>query len=46
MQKVFSESTLISGGVIAKPDWRPETRFEGQGIDKAHHVTDLLYLRK
>ena len=45
MQKVFSQSTQFSGGVIAKPDWRPETRFEGQGIDKAHQVTDLLYFR-
>ena len=45
MQKVFSQSTQFSGGVIAKPDWRPETRFEGQGIDKNHRVTDLLYFR-
>ena len=46
MESVFSESTHFSGGVIAKPDWRPVTRFEGQGIDKLHRVTDLLYFRK
>ena len=46
MQIVFSTSTQLSGGVIDKPDWRPVTRFEGQGIDKDHRVTDLLYLRK
>lgn len=46
MQIVFSTSTQFSGGVIDKPDWRPVTRFEGQGIDKDHRVTDLLYLRK
>ena len=46
MQLVFSTSTQFSGGVIDKPDWRPVTRFEGQGIDKDHRVTDLLYLRK
>lgn len=45
MQLVFSSSTQFSGGVIDKPDWRPVTRFEGQGIDKDHRVTDLLYLR-
>lgn len=45
MQVVFSTSDQFSGGVIAKPDWRPVTRFEGQGIDKDHRVTDLLYLR-
>lgn len=46
MQIVFSTSTQFIGGVIDKPDWRPVTRFEGQGIDKDHRVTDLLYLRK
>jgi tRNA (guanine-N7-)-methyltransferase len=46
MQIVFSTSTQFSGGVIDKPDWRPVTRFEGQGIDKDHRVTDLLYFRK
>lgn len=45
MQLVFSTSDQFSGGVIPKPDWRPVTRFEGQGIDKDHRVTDLLYLR-
>ena len=45
MQAVFDQSEQFSGGVIDKPDWRPETRFEGQGIDKAHRVTDLHYLR-
>jgi len=46
MENVFKSSTQFSGGVIDKPDWRPVTRFEGQGIDKDHRVTDLLYLRK
>ncbi|CAB4712594.1 unannotated protein [freshwater metagenome] len=45
MQSVFSSSSQFSGGIIEKPDWRPVTRFEGQGIDKNHRVTDLLYLR-
>jgi len=45
MAVVFSTSDQFSGGVIDKPDWRPVTRFEGQGIDKDHRVTDLLYFR-
>ena len=45
MESVFKTSTQFSGGVIDKPDWRPVTRFEGQGIDKDHRVTDLLYFR-
>lgn len=46
MEIVFSSSTQFSGGVIDKPDWRPVTRFEEQGIDKDHRVTDLFYLRR
>ena len=46
MVRVFSGSKQFTGGEIAKPDWRPMTRFEGQGIDKDHRVTDLLYFRK
>jgi tRNA (guanine-N7-)-methyltransferase len=46
MQEVFSVSTLFTGGVIEKPESRPVTRFEGQGIDKDHQVTDLMYFRK
>ena len=45
MAVVFSASDQFSGGVIDKPDWRPVTRFEWQGIDKDHRVTDLLYFR-
>ncbi len=46
IQEVFAPSELFTGGVIAKPDSRPVTRFEGQGIDKDHQVTDLMYFRK
>ena len=43
IQEVFAASTLFIGGVIEKPEWRPVTRFEGQGIDKDHAVNDMLY---
>ena len=45
IQEVFSASTLFVGGVIEKPEWRPVTRFEGQGIDKDHAVNDMMYLK-
>jgi tRNA (guanine-N7-)-methyltransferase len=45
IQEVFAASTLFTGGVIEKPEWRPVTRFEGQGIDKDHAVNDMMYLK-
>ena len=43
IQTVFAATALFTGGVIAKPEWRPVTRFEGQGIDKDHAVNDMTY---
>jgi len=45
IQEIFAGSTLFTGGVIDKPEWRPVTRFEGQGIDKDHAVNDMFYLK-
>ena len=45
IQEVFSVSPLFAGGVVERPEWRPVTRFEGQGITKDHQVTDLRYLK-
>ncbi len=45
IQEVFAGSTLFTGGVIDKPEWRPVTRFEGQGIDKDHAVNDMMYIK-
>jgi tRNA (guanine-N7-)-methyltransferase len=44
IQEVFSNSDLFTGGVIQKPEWRPVTRFEDQGIDKDHAVNDMYYV--
>jgi tRNA (guanine-N7-)-methyltransferase len=44
-QNLFSEDPRFAGGVIAKPDFRPLTRFEGKGIGKGHIVTDLKYTK-
>ena len=46
IEEVFATSDLFTGGVVPRPDWRPLTRFEGQGITKNHQVTDLRYLKK
>jgi tRNA (guanine-N7-)-methyltransferase len=39
----FNEKKLFTGGVIDRPDSRPLTRFEGQGLTKDHRVTDILF---
>jgi tRNA (guanine-N7-)-methyltransferase len=45
IQEVFAASPLFIGGVVERPEWRPVTRFEGQGITKDHQVNDLRYIK-
>ena len=45
IEEVFAASPLFTGGVVERPEWRPVTRFEGQGITKDHQVTDLRYIK-
>ena len=45
MKAVFARSPEFEGGEVERPEWRPVTRFEGQGLDKSHRVTDLRYVR-
>lgn len=45
IQEVFEPSPLFTGGVVERPEWRPVTRFEGQGITKDHQVNDLRYFK-
>jgi tRNA (guanine-N7-)-methyltransferase len=45
IEEVFASSQIFSGGVVDRPEWRPLTRFEGQGITKDHQVTDLRYTK-
>ena len=45
IEEVFAASDLFTGGVVPRPEWRPLTRFEGQGITKDHQVTDLRYVK-
>ncbi len=39
------ENTVAGGGFAPRPEQRPLTRFEGQGLDKGHVVNDLLFRR-
>ncbi|MFI6467215.1 tRNA (guanosine(46)-N7)-methyltransferase TrmB [Streptomyces sp. NPDC050538] len=39
------ENSQSDGGFAPRPDFRPLTRFEGQGLDKGHVVNDLLFRR-
>jgi tRNA (guanine-N7-)-methyltransferase len=45
IEEVFTASPLFTGGVVERPEWRPVTRFEGQGITKDHQVKDLRYTK-
>ena len=46
IQRIFAASDLFTGGVIDRPEWRPISKFEGQGIRKGHIVTDMKYFKK
>src|ERR1700685_1463541 len=46
IEEIFQSSPLFDGGKIERPEWRPITKFEGQGIRKGHVVTDLKYFKK
>jgi len=42
---LFDASPVFTGGVVPKPDYRPLTKFEDQGLRKGHVVNDLVYKR-
>jgi tRNA (guanine-N7-)-methyltransferase len=46
IQTVFANSPLFNGGEVARPDWRPYTKFEGKGLAKDHRVSDFHYTAK
>ena len=43
--KAFEQVPEFHGGPVPRPTWRPVTRFEGQGLDKDHQVTDIRFTR-
>ena len=42
----FTKQTFFTGGEVDRPDWRPLTRFEDQGINKEHPVADFRFIKK
>lgn len=41
----FTKQNFFTGGEVDRPDWRPLTRFEGQGINKEHPVADFRFIK-
>ena len=46
IEEIFDASPLFEGGKIDRPEWRPLTKFESQGVRKGHVVTDLKYFKR
>jgi tRNA (guanine-N7-)-methyltransferase len=46
ISEVFANSTQFAGGEVARPSWRPYTKFEGKGLAKDHRVSDFHYRAK
>lgn len=42
----FARFPIFVGGKVNRPQHRPMTRFEEQGISKEHQVTDFLYYKR
>ena len=42
----FTKQTFFTGGEVQRPDWRPLTRFEDQGINKEHPLADFRFIKK
>jgi tRNA (guanine-N7-)-methyltransferase len=41
----FTKQSLFTGGEVERPEWRPLTRFEDQGINKDHPVADFRFIK-
>lgn len=44
MRVVCEAAPGLAGGVIARPAWRPITRYEQRAIDEGRHPVDLIYI--
>ncbi len=43
MCRVCDDERALIGGVMARPSWRPTTRYEQRAIDEGRRSVDLLY---
>jgi tRNA (guanine-N7-)-methyltransferase len=41
----FDANPSFTGGITPRPDWRVLSKFEGQGLQKGHQVTDFRYVK-
>ncbi|MFT3855556.1 MAG: tRNA (guanosine(46)-N7)-methyltransferase TrmB [Ilumatobacteraceae bacterium] len=46
MQRVVDACPALSGGVVARPSWRPVTRFESRGLAEGRTPVDLIYVKE
>ena len=46
IEDVLTRTKGLTGGICPRPEWRPLTKFESQGIDKEHKVTDFLFVKR
>ena len=44
-QAVCGQFAELRGGIVPRPDWRPQTRFERRGLAAGRDATDLIYER-
>ena len=42
---VLGSSPNWAGGCVARPDWRPVTKYEALGIERSREIADFHYLR-
>lgn len=43
--QLCAEDARLRGGVVARPEWRPVTRFETRGLNEGRDSIDLIYER-
>lgn len=46
VRRLCDAESRLEGGVIERPPWRPETRYERKGLEAGRRATDLLYRRR
>ena len=43
--RICADDSRLHGGVVARPEWRPVTRFEIRGLAEGREPIDLIYER-
>lgn len=45
VEKLCALDSRLRGGVVARPEWRPVTRFETRGLAEGREPSDMIYER-